>query len=559
MLFLYAFLRIGLWHSWIKTLFWVWIAAQFALVAFALVDPRMAAGLARGSLVGVAAIGTCLVVYLALRGQDRALLLIPSWMLVLVWLFGAAMVVLGKLQGDFMIAGLAAGLVLILVLLGFTVTQFAFRSMGGGGALQLGPTSQVQMKSLAVDGSGAAVWQWNAGKDQITVAPEIEEALGAIPGTLDTTVDRFLQHMHVADRERFRLMLWSLQENQGGELQTEFRLKRQDGNYLWYELRARAAPSDNARLMRCVGLLRDITGLKRSHERLMHDAVHDSLTGLPNRELFLDRLQGALTRSREGQANRPTLMFIDIDRFKNVNQSFGLAVGDSMLLTLARRLSRHINPQDTIARLSGDQFAILMISETDPRQVATLAERVRRALRTPMKIGGKEIVLTASIGIVVDDGIPATAQDVLREARDRHAAGEARRRRPHRDLHRLDARRRGKPAAARKRIAQGARAAPDRGAVPADHAACLEPARRLRGAAALGPPEPRPARGRRVHSPRRRDRPDHRTRQLCAEPGAWRRRAAGTRCCRASAILCSSASMSRAASCSARISSRRSG
>lgn len=415
-LFLYAFLRIGLWHSWIKTLFWVWIAAQFALVAFAVVDPRLAAGLARGSLVGAAAIGTCLVVYLALRGQDRALLLIPSWMLLLVWLFGAAMIVLGKLQGDFMIAGLAAGLVLILVLLGFTVTQFAFRTMGGGGALQLGPTSQVQMKSLAVDGSGAAVWQWNAGKDQITVASEIEEALGAIPGTLDTTVERFLQHMHVADRERFRMMLWSLQENQGGELQTEFRLKRQDGTYLWYELRARAAPSDNARLMRCVGLMRDITGLKRSHERLMHDAVHDSLTGLPNRELFLDRLQGALTRSREGQANRPTLLFIDIDRFKNVNQSFGLAVGDSMLLTLARRLSRHINPQDTLARLAGDQFAILMISETDPRQVATLAERVRRALRTPMKIGGKEIVLTASIGIVVDDGIPATAQDVLREA-----------------------------------------------------------------------------------------------------------------------------------------------
>jgi len=413
-LFLYAFLRIGLWHGWIKTLFFVWIVAQFGLIAFAVVDPRLASGLARGSLVGMAGIGTCLIVYLALRGQDRALLLIPSWMLVLVWLFGAAMIVLGKLQGDFMSAGLAAGLVLILVLLGFTVTQFAFRSPAGG-SLQLGPTSQVQMKSLAVDGSGAAVWQWNAGKDHITVAPEVEEALGAIPGTLDTTVDNFLQHMHAADRERFRMMLWSLQENQGGELQTEFRLKRQDGSYLWYELRARAAPSDNARLMHCVGLMRDITGLKRSHERLMHDAVHDSLTGLPNRELFVDRLQGALTRSREGQANRPTVMVIDIDRFKNVNQSFGLAIGDSMLLTLARRLSRHLNPQDTLARLAGDQFAILMISETDPRQVATLAERVRRALRTPMKIGGKEIVLTASIGIVVDDGIPATAQDALRE------------------------------------------------------------------------------------------------------------------------------------------------
>ena len=413
-LFLYAFLRIGMWHGWIKTLFWCWIAGQFALVLFAVVDPRLASGLARSSLLGIAAIGTCLIAYLALRGQDRALLLIPSWMLLLVWLFGAAMIVLGKLSGDIVVSGLAAGLVLILVLLGFTVTQFAFRSTTGG-PLQLGPISQVQMKSLAVDGSGAAVWQWNAGKDQISVAPEIEDALGAPPGTLDTTVENFLKHMHAADRERFRLMLWSLQENQGGELQIEFRLKRQDGSYLWYELRARAAPSDNTRLLRCVGLMRDITSLKRSHERLMHDAVHDSLTSLPNRELFLDRLQGAITRAREGQMNRPTVMFIDIDRFKNVNKSFGLAVGDSMLLTLGRRLSRHLNPQDTLARLGSDQFAILMISETDPRQVATLAERVRRALRTPMKIGGKEIVLTASIGIVVDDGVQPTAQDLLRE------------------------------------------------------------------------------------------------------------------------------------------------
>ena len=411
-LFLYAFLRIGLWHRWIKTLFWCWIAAQFGLVLFAVVDPRLAAGFARGSLVGIAAIGTCLIAYLALRGQDRALLLIPSWMLLLVWLFGAAMIVLGKLSGDIVISGLAAGLVLILVLLGFTVTQFAFRSVDG--PLQLGPVSQVQVKSLAVDGSGASVWQWNAGKDHITVDQDVEEALGTPLGTLDTTVDRFLLHMHGADRERFRLLLWSLQENQGG-LQTEFRLKRQDGTYLWYELRARAAPSDNSRPIRCVGLMRDITNLKRSHERLMHDAVHDNLTGLPNRELFMDRLQGAITRAREGQLNRPTVMFINIDRFKNINKSFGLAAGDSMLLTLGRRLSRHLNPQDTLARLGGDQFAILMISETDPRQVATLAERVRRALRTPMKIGGKEIVLTASIGIVVDDGVQAMAQDLLRE------------------------------------------------------------------------------------------------------------------------------------------------
>ncbi len=411
-LFLYAFLRIGLWHGWIRTLFWGWIAGQFALVILAVIDPRLASGLARASAVGIASIGTGLIGYLALRGQDRALALIPSWLLLLVWLFGATLIVLGKLSGDVVISGLVAGLVLILVLLGFTVTQFAFRS---GGASPLGPLSQVQLKSLAVEGSGAWVWQWNAGKDQISVAPEIEEVLGLEPGSLTTTVEGFLQHLHNSDRERFRLMLWSLQEKQGGDLQTDFRLRRHDGTYLWYDLRARAAPSDNVRLLRCVGLLRDVTSLKRSHERLMHDAVHDNLTGLPNRELFVDRLAGALTRAREGQGNRPTVMFIDIDRFKNVNKSFGLVIGDSILLTLARRLARHLSAQDTLCRLGGDQFAILVISETDARQVAMLAERVRRALRTPMKISGKEIVLTASIGIVVHDGSQGTAQDMLRE------------------------------------------------------------------------------------------------------------------------------------------------
>ena len=412
-LFLYVFLRIGMWHGWIKTLFWGWIAAQFGLIVVAVVDPELASGLARASTVAIAGVGTGLIAFLALRGQDRALSLIPSWLLLIVWLFGATMVVLGKLSGDIVISGLVAGLVLILVLIGFTVTQFAFRSAGG--PLQLGPPNLVQIKSLAVDGSGTHIFQWSSGKDQITVGEDIERELGLDPGALNVSVDEFLQHMHGSDRERFRLMLWSLQEKQGGDLVLDFRLRRHDGTYLWYDLRAHADPSENTRLLRCVGLMRDVTSLKRSHERLMHDAVHDSLTGLPNRELFMDRVSGAITRAREGQGNRPTVLFIDIDRFKNVNKSFGLVIGDSMLLTLGRRLSRHLNPQDTLARLGGDQFAILLISESDPHHVATLAERVRRALRTPMKISSKEIILTASIGIVVHDGTQATAQELLRE------------------------------------------------------------------------------------------------------------------------------------------------
>ncbi len=221
-LFLYTFLRIGLWHGWIRTLFWGWIAAQFGLIVVAVVDPGLASGLARASTVAIAGVGTGLIAFLALRGQDRALSLIPSWLLLIVWLFGAAMVVLGKLSGDIVISGLVAGLVLILVLIGFTVTQFAFRSAGG--PLQLGPPSLVQMKSLAVDGSGTHVFQWSAGKDQIIVGEDVERELGLDSGALNVSVDEFLQHMHASDRERFRLMLWSLQEKQGGDLLLDFRL-----------------------------------------------------------------------------------------------------------------------------------------------------------------------------------------------------------------------------------------------------------------------------------------------------------------------------------------------
>ena len=412
-LFLYTFLRIGLWHVWIRTVFWMWIAAQFILIVVAIVDPQTAAGIARASTILIAGVGTVLIAYFALRGQDRALSLIPSWMLLIVWLLGASMIVTGKLSGEVVGSSLIAGLVLILVLLGFTVTQFAFHA--GGAAMSLGPPSLVQMKSLAVDGSGTHVFQWHAGRDLITVGDDVEAELGLEPGSLNVSVSEFLKHMHASDRERFRLLMQSLQEKKGGEFQTDFRLRRQDGTYLWYELSAKAAQNDNVRLLRCVGLLRDVTNLKRSHERLMHDAVHDSLTGLPNRELFMDRLDGAITRAAEGQANRPTVLFIDIDRFKNVNKSFGLVIGDSMLLTLGRRLARHLNPQDTLARLGGDQFAILLVSDSDPHHVATLAERVRRALRTPMKISTKEIILTASIGIVVHDGSQTNAHDMLRD------------------------------------------------------------------------------------------------------------------------------------------------
>ncbi|MEL7542889.1 MAG: sensor domain-containing phosphodiesterase, partial [Pseudomonadota bacterium] len=164
--FLYSFLRIGAWHGWIKLIFGAWILGQSALVVSAFFDPAFAASFARVSLAAIVVLGALPLLFLAVRGQDRALSLLPTWMLLGVWLFGAAVAVSGQLAGEIVVPGLTAGLVLVILLLGFTVTQFAFRS--NEPSYGTSPTN-MQIRSLAVEGAGSAVWEWNSRREEVSV------------------------------------------------------------------------------------------------------------------------------------------------------------------------------------------------------------------------------------------------------------------------------------------------------------------------------------------------------------------------------------------------------
>jgi diguanylate cyclase (GGDEF)-like protein/PAS domain S-box-containing protein len=410
--FLYVFLRLSASQGFARILLGLWIGVQCVLVAAAFLDPRLAATFVRVSALAIGGIGAVVTLFLALKGQDRALSLVPTWMLFLVWLFGTGATLAGRMGGDLVTLSLIAGLVLIVVLIGFTVTQYAFRSMEPAYGTQPG---EQQMRALAVDGAGAAVWEWNARRDETKVSPIVEAMLGLKAGELSTKTDSFVAHMHPADRERFKLLLWSLKERGGGELRLEFRMRHVDNSYRWFELDAACLPTSDRRNLRCVGLVREITDAKRAQERLMHNAVHDSLTQLPNRELFLDRLATAAKRATLEPLVRPSLLFIDIDRFRAASAALGV-VAESLLLTIARRLVRNIGPQDTLARIGHDQFALLLLSQTDPRELAMLAEQVRRSVRSPTAIEGKEIVLTASIGIAIYDGPDENPAELLHEA-----------------------------------------------------------------------------------------------------------------------------------------------
>lgn len=412
-IFLHFFLRIPLWHGLARMLFSVWIVAQLALVAVAVIDPKLASTFARLSFGLLAAAGMMVTLFLALRGQDRALALIPTWLLFLVWCFGTAVTLTGQLAGDMVVSGLVAGLVLIVLLIGFTVTQFAFRSLEP--IFGASPT-ELQLRSVAVEAAGAGVWEWSARRDEVKVSGNVEAALGLNPGELNTKVEDFCRHIHPADRERFRLSLVSNEERNDGQMRCVFRLRHADNSYRWFEIEASSIPSQDGRTVKSVGLLRDVTDSKRSQERLMTDAVKCSLTGLPNKQLLEDRLTIAMQRARNEPAIRPTVLFIDIDKFKTVNASYGVVVGDSLLLTVARRIQRHLEPDDTLARAGGDRFAILLLKERPAQELAGLAERVRRSLRSPIKLAGQEIVLTGSVGIAIFDGHQADDRELLREA-----------------------------------------------------------------------------------------------------------------------------------------------
>ncbi|MGB3743643.1 MAG: EAL domain-containing protein [Xanthobacteraceae bacterium] len=411
LVFLFAYLNLNRWHVRYAHITVGWLAFLGALVAVALFSPAIASGIARMSLFLVAVLGFALVIYLASHDYDRAVMLIPTWLLLVVWVIGAALTVLGLVTNDIVGPALLGGLVLIVMLIGFTVMQHAF---AGGMASSI--VSDVERRALALTGAGDLIWDWDVSADKVFTSPETETALGLKHGALEGPAAKWLDVLHQADRDRFRATLDSVLEQRRGRVVQDFRMRTADGHYLWFALRARPVVGSDGEVVRLVGTITDVTELKTAQERLLHDAVHDNLTGLPNRELLLDRLKAVLGLAKSDAALRPTVLVIDLDRFKQVNDSVGIAVGDSILLNLARRLGRLIKPQDTLARLAGDQFAMILLSERDSARITAFAETIRKALRAPITFRDREIFLTASIGLALGGGEPQHAEDVLKDA-----------------------------------------------------------------------------------------------------------------------------------------------
>ena len=194
----------------------------------------------------------------------------------------------------------------------------------------------------------------------------------------------------------------------------EHGLTRRDGTVLDVALTASPVLQDG-QLTGAVLAVRDVTERKALERRLVHQAFHDQLTGLPSRALFLDRLEHARTRGRDAGTTQAVL-FIDVDRFKLINDSLGHRVGDDVLCTIASRLVGSVRDADTVARFGGDEFTVLLEEMTHPSEAAAAAERMLRALRAPVVAGDRTIVLSVSIGVAVAE--PGNAPTDLLAAAD---------------------------------------------------------------------------------------------------------------------------------------------
>ena len=262
-------------------------------------------------------------------------------------------------------------------------------------------------------------------------SPAYEKILGYSAEDLKTTSS--MDQIHPDDRLRVLQAAENARMSGQGEC-VEYRIRHKDGSWRTVESTASAIHNAKGQTDKLVIVNRDITERKRAEELLAHNAFHDGLTNLPNRALFLDRLQHALTLSKRHSNYKFAVLLIDVDEFKIINDSLGHSAGDELLVKIGQRLkdavrradtvSRPRNPglldkrssDDTLARLGGDEFAILLDDIRDPIEAVRVAERMQGQLATPFVVNQQEIVISASIGIASSTSPHTQAEDLMRDA-----------------------------------------------------------------------------------------------------------------------------------------------
>lgn len=296
----------------------------------------------------------------------------------------------------------------------------AFNHMVAG--LEAGDRAQKQLvdseerHTLAMRGANDGLWDWDLRSNEMYFSSRWNSMLGLEEVGTTMSEKEWLDRVHPEDRDRVRREIEAHLTGRTPAFTSEHRVLHRDGSYRWMLGRGLGVRDETGRAYRMAGSLTDITERKRAEEALLHNAFHDTLTGMPNRALMMDRVQVALARLRSDARQKMALLFIDFDRFKMVNDSLGHMAGDQMLIVCAQRLQSCLRETDTIARFGGDEFVVLLENMDNESLAISVANAIHDQLSMPIELSGQEIFTSASIGIVFGGNQYVKPEDMLRDA-----------------------------------------------------------------------------------------------------------------------------------------------
>jgi diguanylate cyclase (GGDEF)-like protein/PAS domain S-box-containing protein len=272
-----------------------------------------------------------------------------------------------------------------------------------------------QRYEMLLRGASDGIWEWELDSNEMRFCDRWKSLLGCEELELTSRPDEWFNRVHPDDIERVQSEIMSHLLSLTPQFQSEHRIRRQDGSYRWMLSRGLAVMDSNRQVYRMTGSVTDVTDQKAAEKELLHNAFHDPLTALPNRALFTDRLRRALDEVKSGDGAFAVL-FLDLDRFKVVNDSLGHQIGDQLLVAAARRLEACLRPGDMVARLGGDEFAIIVDRVKHASDAVQAAERIRENLAAPFNLSGHEVFVSASIGISLNQIASEEPEDILRNA-----------------------------------------------------------------------------------------------------------------------------------------------
>ena len=269
---------------------------------------------------------------------------------------------------------------------------------------------------LAVRGANDGIWDWDLKTDKIYFSPRWVEMLGYKSDEIGCDPEEWFSRIHPDDVEKTRLEIANHINGVTPHFENEHRMLHKDGSYRWMLSRGIAVKEDGDFIVRMAGSQADIHARKEAQDKLLYDAFYDSLTNLPNRALFMDRLQYAIEWSKRRKDYTFAVLFLDLDRFKDVNDSLGHLSGDEFLVIIAGKLRSGRRSTDTVARHGGDEFVILLEDIKDEHDAIRVANQIINEMAKPINFNNQKVFITTSIGIVISTIGYNSPEDLLRDA-----------------------------------------------------------------------------------------------------------------------------------------------